>query len=238
MPLIERWRASFMTATPEDAYSLLSIGKACRTRYQIDRFMETVSPNYQATRYFFDWLYKGGITGVINLVERDFRIEPADIVVGEFNGEFLPRDKDSGMAFLHDLGTLDEPWKQFEDCRRAIAENIGESIRKYSYLGAKTRSLLSRQNVALVYQSDDAEQRDLRGHIDHLLALLRTKFGRNYIFVNVVEEGAAPIFGDSIVTTYVQDSKSPKNGTPHSWQGWDESWSKALSSVFVYRRDL
>ena len=42
MPLIKRWRESFVTISPEDAYSSMSIGKAFRKRYRVDRFMVTV----------------------------------------------------------------------------------------------------------------------------------------------------------------------------------------------------
>ena len=81
------------------------------------------------------------------------------------------------MASRLDFGSPDDPWKKFDDCRRAIAENIDQSIQRYSYLAAKARTLLSRQNVALVYQSEGAEQRDLIGHIDHFPNLPRRKFG-------------------------------------------------------------
>lgn len=236
MPLIERRKENSAVSLADDAYSLLSIGAACRTRYQIDRFMEKVAPSYTPTSYFFDWLFGGGLKGVTNLLERDLTITPDDIAVVGREGGFLPHDKASGMAFFHDFGTPAKHWATEEECRNALASNMEQSISKYAHLSAKTRSLLSERNVALVYLPSQDEYASLATVAPNLLDLLKRKFGRNYLFVNVIEDNKhEPVSRAGIVNIQVKDKESPKTGTPGWWEGWDESWAAGFSSAFVYR---
>lgn len=40
---------------------LISIGSACRTRYQIDSFLKRALLDYKPTSFFFDYLMMGGV---------------------------------------------------------------------------------------------------------------------------------------------------------------------------------
>jgi hypothetical protein len=84
--------------------SLVSIGSACRSRHQIDKFLFKIKSNYQAESYYFDWLMMGGLNGVINVLRRGFEIAPSMISLHNSGSKFIPMDTLSGHTFLHDFG--------------------------------------------------------------------------------------------------------------------------------------
>lgn len=232
--LNKHYRDIFSLSGTDVSFSLMSIGSFCRTRYQIDQFMSKVSPDYKGSSLFFDWLKYGGLQGVINLFDRDLSLIKGDIVTGAHNGRFLPLDKESGMVFLHDFGAQNKPWESHLDCRLAIDEHMDKSLAKYRHLASKTNTYLSQSNVALVYHGMVSEQAHLPILIDDLLLLLSHKYEKNYIFINVIEDGIGNhIVGDRILTVAMTDDRNPKNGTPRWWEGWDESWHRAFSSIFM-----
>ena len=233
MQLLARWQGAPASKSNRAPYSLMSIGNFCRTRYQIDQFMNSVSPGYEPVSLFFDWLFLGGLLGVIDLFRRDFEIVEDDIGVHSGKEGFIPRDKRSGMGFRHDFGTRHEPWESLDECRLHMANEMKDSLEKFRYLAVRTRAFMAEKNVALIYQSRKSEQRHLHLLAQQLLQVIRSKYSGQFLFVNVIEEGkGVSLFGESIVTVAVNDDGCPKNDTPEWWQGSDESWSRAFSSIF------
>ncbi|MGU3665039.1 hypothetical protein ACLBX9_12710 [Methylobacterium sp. A49B] len=175
----------------------------------------------------------GGLTGVTNLIERNFEIAEHDLEIHEINGQYCPRDSFSGMIFLHDFGSRHEYWDNYADCYNAMNDGMQESLRLYAKLGAKTRSLLSYDdNVSLVFHGASSSD-----SFNALHRLLADKYKKNFLIINILEEGLpATASGPFSLTRYVRDSQGPKQGTPSEWEGCDESWAKALSSVQSYSK--
>jgi hypothetical protein len=211
---------------------LISIGNFCRTRYQIDRFMSAKICNYQPTSFFFDYLMMGNLSGVINIIQRDFILCPEDIYACELNGKFIARDRLSGMAFLHDFGASYFPTEN--ECNTSIKKNMSESLRKFNYLGIKTANFLESEHlVGLVYHGNiiDAELKILR-------ELIYKKYKKEFLIINVLENQnnnttAYTIRDNALIEILVNDSQSPKIGSQREWEGFDESWNKAFSHVLL-----
>lgn len=158
-------------------------------------------------------------------------LSPDDVYAFESGGRFIPRDKCSGMAFLHDFGTHGW-WKSVEECTSAFTNSMESGLSKFSHLGAKTHDLLgSSRVVALVYHGTMTDI-----ELAHLQFVLMEKYKKEFFIVNVVENSCGQddspvLLGESAIKVFVYDSLSPKRGTPREWEGWDESWRKALSHI-------
>ena len=206
----------------------ISIGTNCKTRYQLDQFMLRKLPNFRPISFFFDWLKLGNLNGVINIVERGFNIEHHDILIHDENGKFIPRDKRSGFVFLHDFGTKNKYWNSYSECEIALASTIDNSIAKFKFLGLRTDQLLSSNlNLGLVYFGDESKQ-----HFSKLKEVLENRYQKEFLLINVLEEGSEPAQMDgSVLNIFVNDGNSPNKGTPQEWKGSDLSWHQALSKI-------
>ena len=206
----------------------LSLGNSCRTRFQIDRHSRIISPNYKPGFYFFDRLMAGNLPGVINLIERDFVLREGDLEVYELNGRYRPRDRQSGMVFLHDFGSHGDFWDSHTECIIAMTKGMEASLALYDRLRVATISLLkSKGNVILIYHGPASAE-----DFSYLKKLLKYKYGRNFRIVNILEAGQPPTaHRRSAVTRYVRDSESHKRGGPAEWEGCDDSWARAMYSI-------
>lgn len=218
----------------EKVKSLISIGSSCRTRYQLDVFLKKKLSIYEPSSFFFDYLMMGGLSGVINLIQREFVLSSDDIYAFEQEGKFIPRDRNSGMAFLHDFGTSNW-WATEAECMVAYETQMQSSLSKFAYLGQKTHNLLLGGNhVGLVYHGVTSDE-----GLRQLQFLLSEKYNQEFLIVNVVEhenaDSLSPVLVEkSILRVFVCDVLSPKNGTAKEWEGWDDSWVKALSHIPLY----
>ena len=205
---------------------LISIGKACRTRYQIDKFLTKIKPSYEAESFYFDWLMMGGVSGVTNVFFRGFSINPETIKLSEHNGQYLPKDMESGHVFMHDFGF--RGWEtDYQIALNRLQENMADSVKKYRYLGQKTEALLkSETSVALVYQGSASEEA-----WEKLLRTLFDRYKKAIPIVNAIELDQTATLAEGILTIFTDDSHSPKNGTANQWEGWDEKWYSAFNSL-------
>ena len=205
---------------------LISIGGACRTRYQIDSFCKKNINDYVSESYYFDWLMMGGIQGVNNVISRGFEISPPNIVLFEAGGKFIPQDKISGHTFLHDFGG---GWWE-GDYKKALSrlnENMEQTIHKYEYLGRKTDAILKSDcEVGLIYHGQC-----LDSSLNDLLKIIFHRYGRYIPVINIKESNQEASSVDGIHTAFVDDNNSPKLGHTNEWEGWDESWYAALTSL-------
>lgn len=207
--------------------NLISIGSACRTRYQIDLFHKKRLSNYKPTSYFFDYLMMGGVAGVLSHINRDLKLMDGDIIVGERNGRFLPMDKNSGMFFLHDFGSSNSWWSSYDECASAIESNLHESLNKFNYLGEKTSNALRNGGcIALIFHGVATQK-----SFDALSEAVRSRFTNDFILVNILEESELDNRCAAVLTLTVNDADSPKKGKPTEWQGCDKSWYEALSQL-------
>lgn len=209
----------------------ISIGNNCKPRYQIDQFLHGIDKSYRGNTFFFDSLMMGNLSGVCNIIERDFILHKEDIFTREIGNEYVPADRDSGMVFLHDFGCRHAFWQNFDDCEFNLKISIDESLRKYAYLGEKTRKILSSSlRIGLIYYGKES-----RENFKNLTQLIKLKYKKELTVINVLELSTEePSITDGTVrNAFVEDSKSPKLGTKQEWQGWNQSWNKALTDTLV-----
>jgi hypothetical protein len=208
--------------------TLVSIGANCRVRYQIDQFLQKNGRKDEISWHVFDRLMGGNLEGAINIIERDFIMLPEDIYIAEHEGKFVPGDRNSNFLFFHDFGIKHKFSDSREECESALALAFDASMRKYRYLGRKTAELLgSEKEVCLLFYGRSTEASFMR-----LRDVLRRKFGKEIMIVNVLDREDGPDGTIASVTTvFVDEDKSPKRGTPHEWEGWDESWEAAFALV-------
>lgn len=207
----------------------MSIGSNCRPHFQIGRYMGQAFPHYQPPPFFFDKLGAGDLPGVIKLVERDFRLAREDLYVFEGGGQFVPRDRASGMAFLHDFGCPNRLWDDRDACEAAMLSECEASLAKYQGLAENTRRVLAGPlQVALVYLGTATRDGFLA-----LKSVLRERYGKDFLILNVLEQNLRhlAVTDGTVVPVFVNDAESPKRHTPQEWQGWDASWAAALSCL-------
>ncbi len=209
--------------------TLVSIGACCKTRHQIDQFLKKRDQHSAVTSYFFDSLTGGNIEGVIDIVQRDFVLRADDMCVFEYDGKFVAGDRSSKLLFFHDFGGNHEWWLTRAQCESALEKNLDDSLRKYVYLGQKTAALLhSKKDVCLLYYGRGTEELFL-----NLQEVLQSKFGEKIMIVHVTDQKEEmPIEKGAIPTVFVDEANSPKSGTSRQWEGWDEAWDAALTTLF------
>lgn len=211
-------------------HALISIGDACRTRYQLDSLMLSRFPDYKTSSYCFDYLMMGGLPGVINLLQRDFLMTEDDICIFDNGGKFAAQDKNSGMVFLHDFGAS-HWWDSYDHCEAAIRSTMHSTLDKYQYLGSKTKALLMQDSTfGLVYYGS-AKKNDF----ERLKEVVEANYSKNFYLIHVTEAGTQNLqnYDDLVLSVTVNDSNSPKIGTPREWEGWDESWQKAFLKFVI-----
>jgi hypothetical protein len=207
--------------------NMISLGSACRTRYQLERIYKPMSPlptvNYPA--FFWDWLYMGGAAGVIWCIENNFTMHKDEFTIGHLPGEnlFVPVHSPSGFHFLHDYGGGSH------DMNRAIASfkrDYDCSASKFSYLADRTvRFIESAKPCAFIFRG--------AMHNDHAIRLgqLVGANGVERFLVNLVgpndNDQCSPLpEHPGILRIYFDDETSGQ-----SWQGIDSSWDEVIFNL-------
>ncbi|MGB3424326.1 MAG: hypothetical protein WBF84_12140 [Castellaniella sp.] len=207
--------------------TIISLGRACRTRFQIDAFLSRKYESFKKETYFFDWLMRGGSQGVAFAFKNNLTFNQENIKILEINNQFLPVDTITKFAFLHDFG--EHQWfHSEEDCRGAIARGIDAFLERYAYLGKKTiNHMRSAEKLLLVYHG--------RCESEDFYSIKSTISGinRNFNFANFIEFGETHRTHDpAVINLFVHDNQNPKKGTADEWKGDDASWGKAFTEVF------
>lgn len=200
---------------------LMSIGRACRTRFQLERMWKQSHSAEEFPSFWFDYLMSGGISGVTKIIENDFRIHSSEFVLDDYN---IPFHHPTGFHFLHDFGSSKAVRGTRDVAMRHFLDAMPTALEKFRYLGEKTNSLLqSGGNIGCVYHGE-MQLRDL----EKLLWLLKTRYKRDFVIINVVDinEALDPFSMDQVITLKVDDSST--NGTPDEWMGCNESWDHAF----------
>ena len=208
---------------------MISFGRNCRTRYQLDMFMKSKHPSYTPSSYFFDWLMSGGLTGVINIIERNYLINLDDIKSIEVaKDQFAPCDTKSGFVFIHDFGS-NGVFNNFDDCDLAIKNSFSTSQEKYRYLGRKTDEFFKKNDDAIIIYSGPESSMT----IEKLNNLLMEKYNKTYILAHILESNNTlhPIVNDNTLNYFVDEENSPKKGTSQEWEDNDESWQKVFEQI-------
>jgi hypothetical protein len=210
---------------------LISIGSNCRVRYQIDNYMTKLYPDYIQQSFFFDWLMNGGLTGVIDILNRDFVMNKDDIKISEISGNFIPSHKSSKFVFLHDFGARNKAFENYKDAKAALDSAINDSLTKYKYLGEKTKDILgSNLSVGLVYFGSSSND-----DFKNIHSTLKLKYGKQFQIINILDKNNKPTATDgTVLNLFVDDSFGPQVGTNEEWQGCDESWNQAFSKIKLH----
>lgn len=207
---------------------LLSFGSACKTKFQIDRYLLKVKKNYNSEAFYFDWLMVGELKGAINLIRRGFYIDHSFIKLHEFNKQFIPRDIYSNHLFLHDFG-FSGGESNLENAKKLLENNIDEGIKKYQYLGEKTHSILkSNQRIGIVYYGNHEDSL-----WNELTLALKSTYRKKFLIINVLEKNVSKSNHKDIITIFVDDDNLKKVGTEFEWQGSEDSWYQAFSSLKI-----
>ncbi|MGO3714626.1 hypothetical protein [Alcaligenes aquatilis] len=208
----------------------MSIGSACRTRHQIARIQKMRNVEHKQPTLFFDWLMSGGLPGVIDILQRNFTLNPTDFSVDTMGRpeNHIPLHKPSGFRFLHDLGCSAESRKNETAALESMHKNMDDFLSKYEYLGKRTDEYLRNiESIGLVYY----------GSMDHkkteqLLRVLREKYNRDFKIIQVMEEGKHnPVNLPEITSLTVNNSSVL--GTASEWMGADDSWDQAFNSIVL-----
>jgi hypothetical protein len=141
---------------------------------------------------------------------------------------WIPRDKESGFAFLHDLGGGYHETKIL--CEQAIETNYPNVFSKFLYLGAKTDLSFSEvANVKLIFFGK-INATDLELFNDCAIR----RYGRMLEVINIldVSERISELGAQNISTLFVNDLEYTAHLTPkEKWKGNNESWFNALITV-------
>lgn len=206
----------------------MSIGSECRTRHQIARIQKTRNEKHRQPTMFFDWLMSGGISGVIDIIQRDFKLLPEDFSVDTLTrpANHIPLHKPSGFRFLHDLGCTAESRKSEKAALDAMKKNMDEFLSKYEYIGRRTDEYLRNiKYIGLVYYGNMN-----KNNIEKLISVLNKKYNRDFEIIQVMEEGKHKPVGLPNITSLTVNNSSVR-GTANSWMGSDESWDQAFKEI-------
>lgn len=170
----------------------------------------------------------GGLTGVQDILSRDFIMYEDDISISETPKGFIAKDNSSNFIFLHDFGAKNSFFNNFKDAQNALNLNKLNSLKKYEYLGNKTREVLSSNfNIGLVYFG--FATKDVFKNVHSMFTL---KYMREFEIINVLDKKDTHTVTDgTVLNLFVDDSSGPQIGTSREWEGWAESWKNALSKI-------
>jgi len=177
---------------------------------------------------FFDWLMSGGLSGIIDIIQRNFTLHPSDFSVDTMGRpeNHIPLHKPSGFRFLHDLGCSAESRKSEATALEVMHKNMDEFLSKYEYLGKRTDEYLRNiESIGLVYYGNMNQK-----NTEKLLFILKEKYSRDFEIIQVMEEGKhAPVNLPGITHLFVNNSSV--QGAANEWMGADASWDEAFKNI-------
>jgi len=206
----------------------LSLGAACKTRYQLDRFFSKRKPGYQPIKGYFDWLWGGGFDGVSKAFMSNFAIDKEDFVVKNAGGTTQVFNIKTGFYFLHDFVFSKNALLDLSLANLEMAEQLDNFIEKYQYLGSKTIELVRENNLlCLVYIGPVIRESFLKlhDHFDGNLTLLNILPADQNIDMTILDGFEKKWFIRTVDDDVV-------NGTPNEWMGSDVSFDLAFNDFY------
>lgn len=209
---------------------LLSIGSACKTRYQTERLMKKKDETWNQNRYFFDWLMQGGIKGVHRAFEQDLRLHASEFEVVKFNDKYIPQHIRSSLMFLHDFGMPRISRNSYDETVQTMNENSEATIEKYNHIRNKTKELLeSSLNVAMVFYGPIGVNETI-----NLLNTLKEQYSKDFHVINVIEKSRQWARNSHPSITNFEVNDDIVGNGEDSWRGSDAEWDKIFSEVSFY----
>lgn len=214
----------------------LSIGDACKTRHQIDRYFKCKYTNYQPSKGFFDWLWGPGIEGVTAAFRQHLKIHPSNLSLRKAGGTIQVQDMSTGHYFLHDFKFSDSLGLEIDGYRTEFLEQTPDFLKKYSHLATKTLDLITgTSSVCLVYHGEISHE-----SATEFFSTMEELFSRRPFLLNIIQESTTHTnernteFEDCWITRKVNDNAT--KGTANEWKGVDSSWNNALKDFFINDR--
>lgn len=213
---------------------LLSIGTACKTRYQIERYLKNTIPDYEYPSCFFDWLISGSIICFQKTIIRDFKLNANEFICNSFAREdnFVPLHEPTGLRFYHELGSIDEVRKNCATANLEMQKNMPEFLEKINYIGnRRNRILASRYNIGLVFYGPLENNQK-----ENTLSLLNEKYAKNFSIIHVnksiqQEELDAEHLNFRIDEKAIIDANN-------EWKGLDQKWDKVFDQISLNKHNL
>jgi len=206
----------------------LSLGNTCKTRHQLDRIFSSRFEGYHPTKGYFDWLWGGGIDGVIKVIQKDFFISADNLVVKKHGAGTQVYDESTGFYFLHDFVFSKEGLLDLKIANHEMLNQLEAFMQKYTVMAEKTRALFkSEERICFVYCG-----RLNRAQIGDFLSVTTEIFRAKPVLLNIAYFNEVPNneeisgYEDSLQIRIVNDEAV--KGTPGEWMGVNESWDKAF----------
>lgn len=206
----------------------LSLGNACKTRYQLDRFFTARKPNYQPMKGYFDWLWGGGIEGVIKAFNCNLSISKDDLIVCNIGGTTQVCDVNTGFYFLHDFTFSNNALNDLKLANSEMILQLDQFLIKYDYLASKTLKLVHDNDLlCLVYIGPVSRENFLNLHdlFEGDITLLNILPVDQSFDMSVLEG-----FEKKWLIRSVDDGVV--KGTPNEWMGSNDSFDIALNDFF------
>jgi hypothetical protein len=202
----------------------VSIGRNCTTAFQIKRHLKKLDASSDVSRQFFDWLFMGEALGVAELFRSKLNFDLACFYAHETTRGFVPRDKQSGMAFLHDFKSGHFPTEK--ECLLAITKEWSNFSEKYDYLKKKFyRFTLEKDDLVFVYYGkiNEVEWNALED------AILET-FQKEVPIINFLGRMDYEASSKSNRESFLVEKRS-QDPSVALWKGDDVSWDAALGTA-------
>lgn len=216
-----------MEKQPIDEFDfLMSIGTACKTRYQIERHIKTQIPTYKYPSCFFDWLISGSIICFQKTIKRNFDLNANEFTCNSFSREnnFVPLHEPTGLRFYHELGSTPETRKNYEVANREMRCNMSFFLEKFRFISQRTDWILSsKYNIGLVYYGSLNENDKIE-----TLHLLNEKYNKNFSIIHVTQSSTEEF---DINSLRFQINESLIKNTENEWKGMDCKWDNIFQKI-------
>jgi hypothetical protein len=200
---------------------LISLGRHCRTAYQIRRLTG------DETAFYFDWL-RTPHSGLVQVLRSDFKgtFEKQNLVLTE--GGTLVTDLSNGIGFRHIFSKLPE---QNTIDPTAIDREYSTQHEKLNFLAARWHQAIRRHSILFVRQDTPST-----AQAAELYDALLSQTGSNPIALLIVVPPSCELTVDH-PCIFVERGDEFASGKK-DWKGADEIWCQILSKYWSgARRD-
>jgi hypothetical protein len=208
--------------------NVLSLGGACQTRFQIERWLRATQPSLDYPTFFFDWLYLGGIKGVIWMLENGFSLFETDFQIHHIHDQslFVPRHRPSGFAFMHDFGGYA---KTYECAEAGMHKAMHNSLTKFNFLARRTKALIeSSIPLSFIYQGQVGVPESVK------LSQLLSNGVTQRMVINVLSQDLkCNLASLSNVHFMYIDEKSHGKDQSLAWTGNDQAWDSIFQQMSI-----